>query len=170
MYILTDGMREEVRRPFGKIFTGDKLTAEYEKAEHPLITVGDQCALDAMAAGYPPDIMIFDFKIKRVEINKDMKETFAAIGAAKSPYVVLSGAGFITDELEEAVRKVLSEGRGSVFVAGEDDLSSLLVMAFAKQGTLIYGQPNEGAVVVELGGAIAGKALGILGKMKQAHD
>ncbi|MCX6770178.1 MAG: DUF359 domain-containing protein [Candidatus Micrarchaeota archaeon] len=149
MRILPEELRPLLREPFGRVVKGTALSLEYKKAEKPLVVVGDQCFLDALDDGFPPDIAIFDFKIKRVEIGIEMKKRFAP--HASTAYVVRSPPGVISDELEEAVTRVLAEGKGAVFVAGEDDLSSLLVMAESKVGTLIYGQPDEGAVVVELG-------------------
>ena len=149
MRILPEELRPLLREPFGRVVKEKELSSEYKKAKRPLITVGDQCFLDALDAGFPPDIAIFDFKIKRAEIGIEMKRRFAP--HASAAYVVRSPPGVISDELEEAVVRVLAEGKGAVFVAGEDDLSSLLVMAESKVGTLIYGQPGEGAVVVALG-------------------
>ena len=150
MLILPEKMREEVRKPFGKVYSGKAAMEACRKGQRPLVSVGDQCASDLIDAGLAPDILIFDFKIKRVEIPQEMKKKLAP--HAKAAFVVLSGAGVISDELEIAVTRVLEDGKGAVLVFGEDDLSSLLVMAHAKQGTLVYGQPNEGAVVVALGG------------------
>lgn len=164
MLVLPEGLRDEVRQPFGKVVSGKAVLLEYKKAEKPLITVGDQCFLDAAEAGFVPDIGIFDFKIKRKEIPIGMKRRFAQF--IVSPYVVLSSAGSITEELERAVLQVLEDGKGAVLVVGEDDLSSLLVMAHASKGTLIYGQPDAGAVVVELGSKmVQGKAKAVLSKM-----
>lgn len=167
MLILPEELREDVRKPFGKVASGEALLSEYKKAKKPLITVGDRCFLDALEAGFPPDIAIFDFKVKRVEISLEMKGKFAPHIA--EAYVVMSGAGAISEELEKAVGKVLEAGKGAVFVVGEDDLSALLVMARAKGGTLFYGQPDVGAVVVPLGGAeIINKAKGFLNRMEKA--
>lgn len=167
MLILPENMRESVRKPFGKLVTGENFKTELAKAGKPLISVGDQCAYDLITSGSPPDMLIVDFKIKRVEIGQDMKKAIAS--HAKSPFLVFSGAGAITDELSRAVEKMLVEGKGAIIVVGEDDLSSLLVMAHAKEGTLVYGQPNEGAVFVPLGGKeVMKRAQGVLEGMEQA--
>lgn len=166
MLALPEEMREEVRKPFGPVLAGAAAIEECRKAKRPLVSVGDQCASDLIDAGIVPDILIFDFKIKRVEIPKAMKEKLAP--HAKSAYVVLSGAGSISEELEIAVSRVLSEGKGAIMVAGEDDLSALLVMARAGKGTLIYGQPDAGAVVVPLGGKeVEERAQGLLKRMRR---
>lgn len=164
MLLLPEELRDEVRKPFGKVLSGKSLAAEYKSAQKPLVTVGDRCFLDALDAGFPPDIAIFDFRIKRVEIPVEDKRKFASV--ASQAYVVMSGAGSITEELEQALIAVLEKGRGAIMVVGEDDLSSLLVMAHAEKGTLIYGQPDQGAVVVRLGGKeVLEKAKGLLAKM-----
>ena len=166
MLILPEKMRDDVRKPFGKVYSGKAAMDACRKGERPLVSVGDQCASDLIDDGIAPDILIFDFKIKRVEIPREMKEKLAP--HAKEAFVVLSAAGAVSDELEIAVTRVLSEGKGAVMVVGEDDLSSLLVMAHAGHGTLIYGQPDEGAVVVPLGGKeIMGKARAFLAGMEK---
>lgn len=148
MLILPEELRSEVRKPFGHIYNGKKLLDVCRHAPRPLVAVGDQCAFNLITAGIFPDILIFDFKIKRVEVGKEMKSAFAPHAA--NAYMVLSAPGQITDELMIAVEDVLRRKKGAIFVVGEDDLSSLLVMAHSKEGTLVYGQPEEGAVVVPL--------------------
>ena len=166
MLILPEKMREGVRKPFGKVYGGSAAVEACRKGARPLISVGDQCASDLIDGGIAPDILIFDFKIKRVEIPRSMKEKLAP--HAKNAFVVLSAAGTISDELEIAVTRVLDDGNGAILVVGEDDLASLLVMAHAKQGTLAYGQPNEGAVVVPLGGKeTIGNARAFLSRMEK---
>jgi len=168
MLILPENMREEVRAPFGKVFRGNEMIDACKKAARPLISVGDQCAYDLICAKNPPDMMIMDFKIKRVEIPVEMKRAIAP--HATNAFVVLSGPGQISDQLSLAVDKMLSEGKGAVFVAGEDDLSALLVMARAKAGTLVYGQPGVGAVIVPLGKKeIIEKAQGMLDRMEKSE-
>ena len=166
MLVLPEKLREGVRKPFGKVYSGSAAIEACRKAKRPLVSVGDQCTSDLIDADIAPDILIFDFKIKRVEIPREMKEKLAP--HAKTAFVVLSAAGMISDELEIAVARVLEDGKGAVMVVGEDDLSSLLVMAHAKRGTLVYGQPNEGAVVVPLGGkGIMEKARAFLAGMEK---
>jgi len=166
MLSLPEKLRDEVRKPFGPVLSGSAAMDACRKGARPLISVGDQCASDLIDAGIAPDILIFDFKIKRVEIARQMKEKL--VPHAKNAYVVLSGAGQISEELEIAVSRVLGAGSGAIMVVGEDDLSALLVMARAKKGTLIYGQPDEGAVVVQLGGReLAQRAESFLKRMKR---
>lgn len=166
MLVLPESMRDGVRKPFGKVYDGKKLLETCRRAPRPLVAVGDQCGFNLIADGIFPDIFIFDFKIKRVEIAPDMKKAFAP--HVKNAFMVLSAPGQITDELQIAVSQVLESGKGAVFVVGEDDLSALLVMAQAKEGTLVYGQPGDGAVVVKLGDKeTVKKAKGFLDRMEK---
>lgn len=167
MLVLPEKLREEVRKPFGKIYKGAAVLSACKEAERPIVTVGDQCAHDLITAGIVPDMLILDFKIKRVEIPKEMKKEIAM--HAKNAFVVFSPPGRISSQLAEAVGMLLDEGSGAIIVIGEDDLSSLLVMAHAKLGTLVYGQPDEGAVVVPLGTPeIQKKAIDFLEQMEES--
>jgi len=169
MLVLPEKLREEVRKPFGIVLSGNAAIEAAKKALRPLISVGDQCSIDLIGAGVAPDMMIFDFKVKRVEIPAEMKQKLAP--HATNAFVVMSGAGSISPELEIAVSKMLLEGKGAVLVVGEDDLSALLVMARAKHGTLIYGQPGQGAVLVRLGGGEArSRAQSALKRMQKKED
>ena len=166
MLVLPEGLRKELAEPFGPPVATEELLKIAASAPKPLITVGDQCLLHLLEGGIVPDIMVFDFKVKRKEIPPAMKKKIAQF--AKDPYVVLSGAGNISDDLIIALDKVLNEGKGAIFVAGEDDLSSLIIMAYANEGTLVYGQPDAGAVVVPLGDEdVMARAEAILSKMQK---
>lgn len=168
MLVLPEHLREEVRKPFGSVLSGAKLKNALANAKRPIISVGDQCTYDLILAGEPPDMLVFDFKIKRAEIPPEMKLAFAP--HAKNAFMVLSPPGGITEELVFAIDGMLAEGKGAIFVVGEDDLSSLLIMSRAKEGTLVYGQPDKGAVVVPLGKkALQQKAQGFLDKMEKSE-
>ncbi|MCX8196700.1 MAG: DUF359 domain-containing protein [Candidatus Micrarchaeota archaeon] len=158
-------LREEIRKPFGKVVQKEQMKRELENCAKPLIAVGDQCNVDLISIGLRPDISIFDFKIKRVEVDQSIKEALAS--QVQQALVVLSPPGHITDDLYEAVRQTLASKKGAVFVVGEEDLSALVVMAEAKGGTLVYGQPQEGAVIVQLGEPMAQKAKSLIGRMEK---
>ena len=165
MLVLPEILRDALKEPFGPPVNTSELLKIVKNSPKPIITVGDQCLLNLLNAKIVPDIMIFDFKIKRKEIAPELKKKLAPY--IKNPFVVLSDAGHISDELLEALDNVLNEEKGAVFVVGEDDLSSLVIMAYAKKGTLIYGQPDVGAVIVPLGDEdITARASSILAGME----
>ncbi|MEM4347965.1 MAG: DUF359 domain-containing protein [Candidatus Anstonellaceae archaeon] len=164
MLKLPENMREEVRRPFGRIIQNSELEMLLN-APRPIISVGDKCTVELIDANILPDISIFDFKIQRVEVGQEIKEKLA--GFVKDAFVVLSPPGHITEQLIEAIKTVLSQRKGFVLVVGEEDLAALVVMSQAKTGTMIYGQPNVGMVMVELGPNIAETATKLILQMEK---
>ena len=44
-------MREEVRKPFGRIFQGSALIEACRRGARPFVSVGDQCTSDLIDAG-----------------------------------------------------------------------------------------------------------------------
>lgn len=166
MRILPEELREELKKPFGELVVEkEKIFEKLSKAKKPLIAVGDYCNFNLIGMGFLPEIIVIDFKIKRVEINNEMKQFFSQY--IKNSFVVFSPPGKLSEELEDSVKKVLQEQKGSILVLGEEDLSSLLFMAYAKKGTLVYGQPDQGLVIVSLGQEISQKAKSFLEKMQK---
>ncbi|VVC02319.1 Uncharacterised protein [uncultured archaeon] len=167
MLVLPEALRGELHEPFGPPVTTKELLKIAASSPKPLVSVGDECLSSLISGGIVPDIMVFDFKVKRKEISQEMKKRLAPF--VKEPYVVLSDAGRISDDLLVALDRVLGEGRGAIFVVGEDDLSALVIMAYAKSGPLVSGQPDVGAVVVPLGDeGVMERAAGILSRMQKA--
>ncbi len=79
-------------------------------------------------------------------LRKRVRSDFRRSVKAKNP------PGHLTDELVEAVRAAVEEGGGvQVVVEGEEDLAVIPAVQFAEVGsTVLYGQPSEGVVVVEV--------------------
>ncbi len=162
MRVLTEEIRAELKKPFGKIVGNGELALEARRGR-PLIAVGDHCAASLLRAGVRPDIAIFDFKTKREPISG---ETRGILGTFKNPVTVKSPPGFITNELEREVRNALKAGHGEIFVDGEDDLAGLVVLAYAKEGSVfVYGMPDQGAVVVRINKENQSRARELLEKM-----
>lgn len=69
MLVLPESLREELKEPFGPPVGTKELLKIARSSPRPLITVGDQCLLNLIDAGIKPDIMVFDFKVKRKEIS-----------------------------------------------------------------------------------------------------
>jgi hypothetical protein len=93
----------------------------------------------------------------RKEVSEEVKNKL--VGFDGPPIVVRNPAGFITNELVAAVKKAVEDKKGKIFVDGEEDLAALVVMVVAPKGSvLVYGQPNEGMVFVELDDVIRKRA------------
>lgn len=158
--------RKRLQLPFGKVCSTQQMLKAAKEARSLLISVGDRCTYDLLSAGIKPHVCVFDFRCMREPIGRHMQSFLEQkreiIRAVKSP------AGQITPELEHAILDCLSKEEGTILVEGEDDLASLLIMAHAPAGSLlIYGQPNEGAVCVEIGDKISKEALSLLSRLKK---
>jgi hypothetical protein len=148
MRILPDSLRLEFRRPFGKVMNNDELIKHIKSRTGLLITVGDECSYSLIKNGITPDIVIYDLRVKRKDILGEMRDTLGKFDDGE--VIVHNQAGVIMDELIESVKDALQKGEGKILVKGEEDLAALVVMMYAPNGSLVvYGQPDEGAVLVE---------------------
>jgi GTP-dependent dephospho-CoA kinase len=164
MKVLTEELRAELKKPFGKIAGNGELALEARRGR-PLVAVGDHCIASLLKAGVRPDIAVFDLKTKRLPVSQEIK---GALEVFKSPIKIFSPPGYITPELERAVKKALKDGRGEILVEGEDDLAGLVVLAYAREGAVfVYGLPDVGAVVVHVTKKDNDKALSILNRMPE---
>lgn len=159
--MISEQLREELKKPFGKVCSTHKMLQEARTAQGLLISVGDRCTYDLLQGGAHPHICIFDFRCMREPIGARM-QTFLE-QKRQAAHAVKNPAGEITSELRHAIKECLSKEQGTILIEGEDDLASLAVMAYAPIGTLlIYGQPSCGAVVVKIDEKTRQKALSML--------
>jgi uncharacterized protein (UPF0218 family) len=138
-------MREDLKEPLGEIYTDtDALLAE---AGEPIVTVGDIVTYHLLEAGHRPDVAIVDGKTKRERVESKVLD---AIEEFDDRIDVANPRSTITDDLLEAVSvAVKSSGATVIVVDGEEDLASLpAVLAAPEGGSVVYGQPDEGMVLV----------------------
>jgi len=110
-----------------------------------IITVGDTVSANLTKKGIHPHVFIIDNKIMRkpiTPIKVDADQTFHI----KNP------PGTITDEAWQAMKEALKhKGRVKIVVEGEDDLLTLVAVACAPENSIVvYGQPDEGIVVIKV--------------------
>jgi uncharacterized protein (UPF0218 family) len=166
MLVADEGIKAELRKPFGKIMQTRSLVAALQKRKGTLVAVGDNSIYVLLQNGIRPDIAVFDFLCKRKEVEQPVRDRILAeyAGALK----VKNDAGTITEEMAGAVESALLRKVGAIFVDGEEDLAALVVMQKAKAGTLlVYGQPNKGAVLVNMDSEVRSRAVGIMKKMSK---
>jgi hypothetical protein len=138
-------MREDLKEPLGEIYTDtDALLAE---AGEPIVTVGDIVTYHLLEAGHRPDVAIVDGKTKRERVESKVLD---AIEEFDDRIDVANPRSTITDDLLEAVSvAVKNSGATVIVVDGEEDLASLpAVLAAPEGGSVVYGQPDEGMVLV----------------------
>ncbi|VVB65352.1 Uncharacterised protein [Candidatus Gugararchaeum adminiculabundum] len=158
---LTLGLRHELAKPFGKLATEEEAMARAEKRKGLLISVGDHCSALLIRAGETPDIVVFDNVIRRMPASPEITKVILEYAGAGSGEIVRvrNPAGTITDETESAVKKAIRNRKGKIEIEGEEDLAALIAIIFSSDGDLIiYGQPNEGMVLVESNEKVRTKA------------
>ncbi|NYZ76611.1 DUF359 domain-containing protein [Candidatus Micrarchaeota archaeon] len=155
---LQETLRPELRRPFGKVVNNDELLRAIKDRKGLLISVGDECSYLLIKAGVNPDVVVYDLRIRRKDVIGDIRDVLGKFNDGE--VIVHNQAGVIMDELIESVKDALEKGRGKIFVKGEEDLATLVVMMYAPNGSLIvYGQPDEGAVLVEENEEVRNRAI-----------
>ena len=109
-----------------------------------------------------PQLSITDNKRMRRRIKT---RTFTG----KNVVHVKNPRGTITEEAITAIKEALeSDERVHIIVDGEEDLLTLIAVLYAPEKSLVvYGQPYEGIVVVEITSEKKAEAKKILKTMKQ---
>ncbi len=141
----------EFKKPLGALMNEDEAIAAANASKKMVIAVGDECARTLINAKAHLDVVVYDLRCMREPVDEETKNGIEEFARANFRLSVKNPAGSITDELEDAVKKVVEQGRGSVFVEGEEDLATLLAVIQAPVGALVlYGQPREGIVAIRV--------------------
>ncbi len=155
IYCLPDELKSELRKLHGELYRGDGQDTARQiikdlKNPTKIITVGDIVTFNLLNAGLVPDISFVDERTKRVPaadhiMHGTKHPRFRTITVENPP-------GIITDELLLEVSKAMdSKDPLQILVKGEEDLAALPAIAMAPlSSVVIYGLPDEGAVVVRV--------------------
>ncbi len=141
---LPEELRGIFKKPFGELFRGTGLAPAQEiKARlknEKLIVVGDATLRNILAVGIKPNLAIVDLRTKR--------ETCTA-ALSSNVLRVRNPAGMITRELWEKIGEALEKESAAILVEGEEDLAVLPAIIQADwESVVLYGQPDEGIVMV----------------------
>lgn len=154
-YCLPDELRAELRKLHGDLYPGNgietaKLIIKDLNNPTKIISVGDIVTYNLLNIGLIPNISFVDDRTKRGPASdKIMHGTkhprFKTITVENPP-------GVITEELLQEVSKAMhSDSPIRIFVKGEEDLAALPAIALAPlSSVIIYGLPDEGAVLVRV--------------------
>lgn len=165
---LTPQLRRELKKPLGIVLRGttqdivEQIRTLVAKGKPPrIVTVGDRVSHDLASNSLQPDILIVDNKINRKTISP-ISATADQILTVKNP------AGTITDQAWKAIIKATkSSRRTKIVVDGEEDLLALPAIIGAPERSLVlYGQPDEGVVVIEVTETMKQKVRKIVNAMK----
>jgi hypothetical protein len=168
--VLTEKLRTSLKQPLGRLYPG--RASETYKQISELITlrkpprvvfVGDAVSRNAAAEGLRRDVMIMD--------NKEMRvQTKPLDVAAGRTFRVRNEPGTISSNAWAAVHEAVESGNAVMIVDGEEDLLTLVAMAVAPLGSfVIYGQPGQGVVLVEVDDEARKKAHSFLEGMNESR-
>lgn len=147
MLRLPADLRGEFKEPFGSLYTDtEALLAD---AGTPLVAVGDVVTYHLRTAGRVPDVAVVDGLTKRSAVDEAVRRE---LSDPESRLDVANPAGEITGALADALVDALAaDGPVTVVVDGEEDLATPPAVVAAPVGaSVVYGQPDEGMVLVEV--------------------
>jgi len=162
---LPDDLRDQLKNPLGNLVSDNDPNKEniIKKipAESVIITVGDRTTENMLQLGLKPQIQIIDGLEKRNQRTVPVDDTINTNLSCKNP------PGEITEESIQVIQKAFScESPVRITVDGEEDLLVLPVCIHAPKNSIVmYGQPNEGLVIVTITPEIRAKVQKILDAM-----
>ena len=138
----------ELKKPLGKLYPDFEDAVDEIRSSEFLISVGDETFKNLMKAELYPNIGIIDNLIQRKNHTHDVIRADHILKA-------VNPAGYITDDLWETIGQALElSDSGECYVievAGEEDLAVLPCIIMANpETTILYGQPNEGLVLLKV--------------------
>ncbi len=164
--ILTENLRNELKIPLGKLILNSSLEKESSirkiYSQKLVITVGDATSELLLQLGLIPLLHIVDGREKRKKRELPLSDSINTILTCKNK------AGQISEENFNLIKTIFKkEPPIRLVVNGEEDLFVLPVCLFApKNSVVMYGQPNEGLVIVEISEEIQAKIQKIVNQMK----
>ena len=162
---LPDDLRDQLKTPLGNLISDNDPNKENIikkiSAESIIITVGDRTTENMLQLGLKPQIQIIDGFEKRNQCIVPIDDTINTKLSCRNP------PGEITEESIQIIKKAFSsEPPVRIVVDGEEDLLVVPVCIFAPENSVVmYGQPNEGLVIVQITPEIRAKVQKILDAM-----
>ncbi|MHC1605564.1 MAG: GTP-dependent dephospho-CoA kinase family protein [Candidatus Methanofastidiosia archaeon] len=145
---LTPILETMLKKPLGILIQGE-MPQPYTLlrkvvANETIVAVGDVVSENLAKVGIEPSLTIIDGKTKRIVRVSESVER------AEADIIVKNPKSTITKELWEAIKSSDFKNR-KIFIDGEEDLATLPAILFAPEGSMvIYGQPDEGVVIVRV--------------------
>jgi uncharacterized protein (UPF0218 family) len=162
---LPDSIRDKFKNPLGILIPDIDATKQniqkYLDDDSFIITVGDRTTQKMLEFELIPSLMIVDGQEKRSQRAPPQLDSATQI-------TVDNPAAEITVQSIDVIKKALKmDPPVRILVNGEEDLLVLPVCVYAPENSVImYGQPNEGLVIVKISSEIRNKAKNLIELMK----
>lgn len=163
---LPDSLRDRFKTPLGNLIPesqANKSNIQKHLSENSyLITVGDRTTEKMIDFGLIPSLQIIDNQEKRV------KREPAKHDSRYTELVCNNPAAEITTQSIDMIKKAFaSKTPVRLTVTGEEDLLVIPVCIHAPENSIVmYGQPNEGLVIVKITPEIRNKTQRLLDLME----
>jgi GTP-dependent dephospho-CoA kinase len=164
---LPNSLRDQLKTPLGLLLLdsqADKSNIQKHISNNSyIITVGDRTTEKMLSFGLTPSLQIIDNQEKRVK-----KTESKTSDAMYTELVCNNPAAEITFESIEVIKKAFtSKIPVRLTVKGEEDLLVIPVCIHAPENAVVlYGQPNQGLVIVQITSEIRNKTQRFLDTMK----
>ena len=162
---LPDDLRDQLKNPLGNLISDNDPNKENiikkKSTESIIITVGDRTTENLLQLGIKPQIQIVD------GLEKRSKRVVPTDDKTNTKLFCKNPPGEITDESMRVIQEAFSsEPPVRILVDGEEDLLVIPVCIYAPENSIVmYGQPNEGLVIVIVTPEIRAKVQKILDAM-----
>ena len=162
---LPENLRNQLKEPFGILIKDSEITkqsiSKYSAQDSLVITVGDATTDKLIELDITPSIQIVD------GLEKRAKRTPPSVKVTTN-LTCNNPAAQITQESMDAIKLAFSSPKPvRITVVGEEDLLVLPVCVLAAEDSIVmYGQPNEGLVIVKITSEIKNKAQSIIDLMR----
>jgi uncharacterized protein (UPF0218 family) len=163
---LPDSLRDQFKTPLGQLIPENQVNKSTIQKHIPenlyLVTVGDRTTEKIIAFGFIPSLQIIDNQEKRVKREPAKKD------GRYTEFVCNNPAAEITPQSIDMIKKAfVSKTPVRLVVTGEEDLLVIPVCIHAPENSLVmYGQPNEGLVIVKITPEIRNKTQRLLDLME----
>ena len=161
---LPEDLRDQLKKPLGILLLDSVADKDNISKNIPsgsfIITVGDATTEKMIRFGFNPSLQIVDSLEKRNK--RDLPG-----GYVKTILECTNPAAEITEESISIIRQAFSMAPPvRIIVDGEEDLLVLPVAVYAPDNSVIlYGQPNEGLVIVHVTEEVRNRARSIMSSM-----
>jgi len=163
---LPDSLREQLKIPLGNLLLEKDATKQniikYLSNNSFVITVGDRTTEKMINFGLTPSVQIIDSQEKRIKRDPPKDKNVSTELRCDNP------AAEITEQSIDTIKKAFSlKPPVRIVVNGEEDLLVIPVCIHApKDSVVMYGQPNEGLVIVQITPEIRNKTQRLLDSME----
>ena len=162
---LPENLRDQLKIPLGKLILEEQTSKENILREIPqdsfIITVGDAITEKMMNFDIMPSLQIIDGQEKRIPREPPSTKMIKTHLTCENP------AAEITSSAIDTIKKAFqSQSPVRILVNGEEDLLVIPVCIYAPENAVVmYGQPNEGLVIVQIDTEIRNKTKLLLNSM-----